>query len=144
MDIKKQEIYIKENPFDYDAKLLSTSAVEQFCTEKLDLKYSDREKMYVIAVNAKGDVVGVNLLSVGGINGALVSIANIFKFCLLCNAAGFFLAHNHPSGNTEPSLDDIQTTQRVKDAARLMEIKLIDHVIVGANGYTSLKAEEII
>lgn len=98
------------------------------------------ENLIVLALDVKGNVIGIHYVSRGTINASLVSIPAIFKRLLLNNAAGFILAHNHPSGCTTPSDEDVKTTKRIQRAAKTMELRFMDHIIVGTYDYYSFKA----
>lgn len=130
--MQKYELYMKEvQTFDYKGTFETAENVQKFCCEYLNLHMSDRERCYVIGVNNKGMPIGVHELSVGGISSSIIEIPIIFKFLITCNAPAFFLVHNHPSGDTEPSREDIETSQRVADASKIIGINFVDHIIVG-------------
>ncbi len=100
----------------------------------------DRECMAVCAMDTKLKPVCIQIIGIGTINSCLYSIPEIFKVALLSNAASILLFHNHPSGNPDPSGEDIQCTKRVADAGKLLGIELQDHIILGDNGcYYSFK-----
>ncbi len=81
-------------------------------------------------------------MSTGTINQSIVDIRSIMQTALLGNAYGIMLAHNHPSGDSSPSASDILATKKVIEAAELMGMNMLDHIIVGHDRqYTSLKAE---
>ncbi|MBP5294784.1 MAG: JAB domain-containing protein, partial [Lachnospiraceae bacterium] len=69
---------------------------------------------------------------IGSINASLAPIQNIMKSAMLCNAAAILLVHNHPSGSPAPSKEDMQLTEKVVEAGKLMELPLLDHVIIGS------------
>ena len=71
----------------------------------------------------------------------LVDIKMIISGALMSGSPAFIVAHNHPSGNIKPSEEDIKITKRIKDAAKLMDMQLLDHLIVTTDGYTSLANE---
>lgn len=90
----------------------------------------DREHFLVIALNSKNEVIGVHIAHVGQLNSSLMHPREIFKILIMCNAASYALAHNHPSGTIDLSEEDVQATARMIDAGHLIGIPLIDHVIV--------------
>ena len=141
--MKKYELFVKEKPdFEYkDVSAKSSDDVYQILSEGLKLEESDRERFYVLSVNAKGDVTGVNEAAVGDLCSALVHPASVFKFALLANAAGIILAHNHPSGDPEPSSEDIAMTQRIADGGRILGVNVLDHIIIGSGCYKSLRRD---
>lgn len=96
----------------------------------------DREYFCVVNLDTKCHPLNYNIVSIGGINTVPVEMANVFKSAILSNASGVMLIHNHPSGDVTPSQLDIAVTKKVYLASQLMDIKLIDHIIVGGlNGH---------
>lgn len=96
-------------------------------------KYN-RECLAIINLQTDSRIINFNICSIGSINATIASTAEIFKCALLSNAANIMVMHNHPSGNTSPSNDDILVTRRIAEACRIMDIGLLDHIIVGENG----------
>lgn len=90
------------------------------------LKDMDRECVCVINVNAANRPINVNVVSIGAVNYAVCHPADIFKAAVLSNATGMLLVHNHPSGNVNPSKDDIKVTDRMTKASEIMGINLLD------------------
>ena len=143
MEVKKYEIYLEEQPFEYDEQIRGSVDIVNFCKEKLKMHKLDREDMYCIALDTKGNVIGINLLGIGSLDGILISVPSIFRFAILSNAHSVVLVHNHPSGDTSPSAHDIETTMKVQKTGELLGIPLLDHIIIGRNGHCSLKAEDL-
>lgn len=90
----------------------------------------DREVVCILNLASDGKPISMNIVSVGTLNSALISPREAMKSSILSNASAFIMYHCHPSGNPKPSRDDAMTTQRLKDAGTLLDIKLIDHIIV--------------
>lgn len=105
---------------------------------KEELKSADRETLLAINLSSSNKVLGVNIVSIGTLNASLAHPREVFKAAILQNAAGIILAHNHPSGNAEPSQDDLRTTMKLSEAGKILEIEVIDHVIVGNTFYSFL------
>ena len=147
--MRKLNIYnlqiIKENSIAYDVQQkirTPEDAVNVFKNAiKLDMK--SEEYLYMLALNTKNCVIGCCEISHGSINNSIVHPREIFKRALLLNATSIIIAHNHPSGNSEPSKEDINVTERIKQCGELMGIELLDHVIIGDN-YYSFKANDLI
>lgn len=99
------------------------------------------EAFYVLYLNQSGRLIRHEMISIGGLTGTIADTRIILKNALLNNANQLMIAHNHPSGNLQPSTADKKLTQRIKDAAELMEIKLIDHIIVAGTKYFSFADE---
>lgn len=107
----------------------------------LDLDY---EAFWIILLDIKGKVLKCMCISEGGWNDTSIDIRKIFKAALEFNASSLILAHNHPSGETEPSKEDIATTRRIIEAGKLMSIKILDHIIIGNCKYLSMLDEGIL
>lgn len=106
------------------------------------LVYSDREKVVAICLDVKNQPTAISTISMGTLHSSLVHPREVFKAAILSNAAGFILAHNHPSGELTPSKDDISVTERIKKAGELLGIDLLDHIIVGdGQRYTSFREQ---
>ena len=95
------------------------------------LKALDREWVCVVNMDNHLKPVNFNVVSIGSINASLAPVQNILKSAMLSNCNNMMLLHNHPSGETEPSREDMQLTKRVSEAAKLMDMSVIDHLIVG-------------
>lgn len=95
------------------------------------------EEAWVIYVNQAAKVIRKQRISIGGIASTQVDVRVIMKEALLCGATSFFLVHNHPSGNLTPSRDDDRLTGALVEAGRMMNIKVLDHLIIGNNEYFS-------
>ena len=91
----------------------------------------DREVVCVLNIATDGKPISMNVASIGTLNSALVSPRDILKSTILANASAFIMLHCHPSGNPRPSREDAITTQRLKEAGDVLEIKMVDHIIVG-------------
>jgi DNA repair protein RadC len=95
------------------------------------------ENFYTVYLNRTCNVISTKLISVGGISGTVADIRVILKYALELNATGILLAHNHPSGNSDPSGADRSLTTYIKEAAKYHEIYLADHIIFCDNSYFS-------
>lgn len=89
-----------------------------------------REVFFVILMNKANKVLGVMKVSEGGITGTITDPRIIMQAAILANASGIILAHNHPSGNLKPSKVDIQLTKKIKEAGKVLDIEVLDHVIM--------------
>ena len=98
--------------------------------------------MKIILLNRASRVLGIADLSTGGTNGCLLDLKIVFQYAIKANASSIILAHNHPSGNLKPSDADLIITRKVNDAARLLDIQLLDHLILSPeDNYYSLSDE---
>lgn len=103
------------------------------------LELEDREKFFVLHLDAKNRVIAMELVSVGTLTNALISPREIFKGAILNNSASIICVHNHPSGDTSPSPEDKKITDRLSAVAELVDIRLLDHIIIGHGRYHSIK-----
>lgn len=104
------------------------------------LKETDREHFVILLLDMKNAVIGINTVSVGTLDSALVHPREVYKAAILANAAAIVLAHNHPSGDPTPSAEDMRTTERLHQAGKLLDIDVLDHIVVGEKGsFVSLK-----
>lgn len=108
------------------------------------LETADREMLLVVCLDTKNQPTCINIASIGTLNSSLLHPREIFKPAILGNAASIIISHNHPSGDTTPSTEDINVTHRVKEASKLLCIDLLDHIIIGFDSYVSLKEKGII
>ena len=104
-----------------------------------EAKKQDRECFWVVCLNGKNKVAGVNMASMGSLTSSTVHPREVFKPAILANAAGVILVHNHPSGDPTPSREDKEVTKRLKDAGGILGINVLDHIIIGGNCYSSLE-----
>jgi DNA repair protein RadC len=95
------------------------------------------ESFLVLALSAKHEIVGFHEVARGGVASCPVVVADVFRYPIACGALGIILAHNHPSGDRTPSPEDLAITRKLLEASRLLGIGLLDHIIVGEDGYTS-------
>jgi len=99
----------------------------------------EREELHVLLLNAKNAVVRQVLVYRGNVSAALVRVGELFRDAVRSHAAGIIVVHNHPSGDPEPSPDDIHVTAEAIAAGRLLDVAVLDHVIIAAGGYVSLR-----
>ena len=129
---------VKESSFLYQTRqILSPKDAYEMIKEQLE--GLDREHFIIACLNTKNEPTNITVVSVGSLNKAIVHPREVFKTAILSNAASIMAFHNHPSGETTPSQQDIQLTKRLYEAGELLGIKLLDHLIIGDGTFTSLK-----
>ena len=96
---------------------------------------ADREHFVAVALDARNQIIGANVVSIGSLSASIVHPRELMKFAINANAASIILAHNHPSGDISPSKDDIEMTLRMVRAAEIMGIEILDHLILAHGGY---------
>lgn len=109
-----------------------------------EMNFFDREHFKVINLNIKNQVIMIDEVSVGSLNASLVHPREVFKLPIKRSAASLILAHNHPSGDLQPSKEDVALTERLCEAGRILGIEILDHLIIGNNSYLSMKEREYI
>ena len=98
-----------------------------------------QEVFGILILNIKNRIVAVHEISRGTLNSSLVHPREVFKPAILHNAASIICFHNHPSGDPEPSREDVELTNRLVEAGKILGIEVFDHIVVGDEGYVSLK-----
>lgn len=97
-----------------------------------------KEYSYLMLLNRANKVLGVSLLSVGGVSGCIVDPKIVFQTAIKTAASGIILCHNHPSGSKDPSKTDISLSKKIREGAKLLDISLLDHIILTSESYYSL------
>lgn len=106
---------------------------------RTEMKYLDREALVVLNLDSQLHPINFNVVSIGCDNKSAFKIGDVFKSSILSSASCIMLFHNHPSGNLSPSENDIDVTKRMMNAGDLLDIKLIDHIIIGGDNYYSFR-----
>lgn len=137
---------VKEKDIRYplDSKCDQPERVASIIEDVFDLSNSPEEKMVMLTLDTKLKITGVFIVSIGTINENIVHPREVYKRAVLQNAHCIVIAHNHPSGDTTPSEEDLAVTKRLKEAGELLGIRLLDHLILGNGTYISLKEKGII
>ena len=105
------------------------------------LKDKKREHFLGISLDTRNKLIKVSEISIGSLDSSIVHPREAFKEAISASAASVIFIHNHPSGDTTPSEDDIKLTKRLAEAGELMGIEVLDHIIIGGKDYLSLKRE---
>jgi DNA repair protein RadC len=100
-----------------------------------------RERFYLVCLTRSNELIGVSEVSAGGVSQCPVDMKLLLGTALKCAASGIIVAHNHPSGDMKPSKHDIELTKKIVAACNLLDICCIDHIIVTANDFNSLREE---
>lgn len=126
---------------DSDKKPMVKTPDEVVRLVKGRLKGKKREHFLVILLDTRGQLIKISEISIGSLDSSIVHPREVFKEALSASAASVIFAHNHPSGDPEPSEDDVKLTERLANAGEVMGIDVLDHVIIGDKKYLSLKRE---
>lgn len=137
-------VLVKESSKRYPNQTVDSSTkAAQLLAEYIGMR--DREVMAVLALNTSLKVGGLSTVSIGDLETSLAHPREVFKFAILANASAIILGHNHPSGNTSPSPEDLHLTRRLVEAGRVLGIEVLDHLILGLEGdYLSLKEQGLL
>jgi DNA repair protein RadC len=103
-----------------------------------------KEKFFVICLNSANKIIKYEMISLGNLNSSVVHAREVFKVAIENNSANIILLHNHPSGNTEPSNEDISITKKIVEAGKMMDIHVFDHIIIAGNSFFSFVVKKII
>lgn len=105
----------------------------------LDLAYLEQEHLYAIYLNTQSEIIDYKCVFKGTINEVLVHPRDLFNHAYKVNATAFIICHNHPSGNSKPSMADLKLTEDLLSISELLKIDLVDHIIIGKNEFYSIK-----
>lgn len=133
----------KSKKYECDNIISSPMSIDIVAREVLEVDTECEEVCIVLALDTKNKIIGTFEISRGSINCSIIHPREIFKRLILLNANRFVFLHNHPSGNVEPSFEDINISEQLKKCGELIGIELVDSCIIG-NEILSLKQEEMI
>jgi DNA repair protein RadC len=108
------------------------------------IKEKAKEHFKLILLNSRNKKIGISTISIGTLTTSLVHPREVFKEALAHSAASVILAHNHPSGDPEPSEDDLKITRKLVESGRILGVEVIDHIIVGKNSFYSFREKGLI
>jgi len=103
------------------------------------IKDKAKEHFKLILLNPRNKIIGISTISIGTLNASLVHPREVFKDAIVHSAASVVLAHNHPSGDHEPSDDDTKITNKLVESGKILGIEVIDHIVIGKNNFCSFK-----
>ena len=129
---------------DYEDKLKISSAIDCVNIINNEMSLLNKEVLKIIMLNVKNIVIGIRDVSIGSLNSSIVHPREVFYEAIKNSSASIIIAHNHPSGDSTPSREDINITKRLKECGELLGINLLDHIIIGKNTYVSLKEKGIL
>ena len=118
------------------------AAVVEYLME--DMRHLEQEQLRILLLDTKCMLIHEKVMSIGTVNSTLMPPREICREALMRDSTGFILVHNHPTGDPAPSREDIVATNKIFNAANLIGISLIDHIIIGDNTYISMKDDGLI
>ncbi len=123
---------------------IKISSAEDVYHELKEYSTKKQEHFLVITLDGASHIIEKRIISIGTLNQSLVHPREVFADAVSDRAAGIIIAHNHPSGQLEPSIEDKRVTKRLKEVGTIMGIELLDHVILSREGYLSLREEGLV
>ena len=108
------------------------------------MRHLDREHFCVVLLSANNAVIGIETISIGTLTNTQVHPREVFKQAIRQSASGVILAHNHPSGDSVPSDEDLYLTERLVESGQIIGIHVIDHIIVGEDSYYSFRDNNLL
>lgn len=103
----------------------------------------DQEHLRVMLLNTKNEVLAIREVYVGNVNSSVIRVAEVLRPAVRDNCPAIIVVHNHPSGDPTPSPEDILVTRQIRSSGEMMDIELLDHIIIGGQGYVSLKEKKL-
>ena len=122
--------------------LNSSKAVADYLQKSIGL--AKKEHFVMLSIDARNNLIKISDISVGSLNANVVHPREVFKEAIQASAAQIIIAHNHPSGNPQASPEDVALTRRLGEAAKIIGIELLDHIIVTRDKFSSLKEQKLI
>lgn len=107
-------------------------------------RYATQENFIIVLLNTKNEIISINDISTSSLNSSIAEPREVFREVLKYPTSSVILAHNHPSGNPNPSVEDIKITKKLVNAGKILGIDVLDHIIIGDNEFRSLKQDRII
>jgi DNA repair protein RadC len=108
------------------------------------LRDDSKERFIVVCLNSSNKIIKHETISIGNLNSSIVHPREIFKVAIDCSSASIILIHNHPSGNPEPSSEDIRITKKIVESGKILDIPIFDHLIIAGETYTSFVEKRLI
>ena len=108
------------------------------------LRDENKEKFIVVCLNSANKIIKYETISIGNLNSSIVHPREIFKVAIDSSSASIILIHNHPSGNPEPSNEDVSITKKIVESGKIMDIPVFDHLIIAGESYTSFVEKRFI
>lgn len=127
---------VREGSLDVEAPRFSNSRDGYLYIRKLSEEL-DREGFWILCLDAKNKLIGINLVSLGSLSASVVHPREAFKTAILLNSAAILAGHNHPSGDPTPSREDREMTQRLVEGGKILGIRVLDHIVAGEKDYFS-------
>jgi DNA repair protein RadC len=136
---------IKANKSDFkNVKITSAKDASEYARQFYFDDIEIFESCFIIMLNRANNTIGYAKISQGGISGTVIDVKIIAKLAVDSLASGIIMVHNHPSGNTRPSDEDLKITKKCKDGLSILDVNVLDHIILTSESYTSLADEGLL
>lgn len=143
--LREIKISMQKNENDFESfKINSSASSYQFFKKQFGETINVFESVFVIFLDNRLNSLGWLKVSQGGISSSIVDIRLVMGTALKCLASGFIICHNHPSGSLNPSQEDKNITEKLKEAGKILDINVLDHLIITEESYFSFADEGII
>ncbi len=144
LDKERLPILAEGKKYNIDGRknITAPEDIAHIASEIIGLRDAAEEYAWCIALNTKNRIIGLFEVGHGTISGCLFDVRGLMQKALMLGAAAIAITHNHPSGDATPSREDIAVTNRVKQAAEIIGITFVDHVIVAEDAHCSLRDYE--
>lgn len=133
---------IQAEPFDERVVVSSPKIIAQLLIPRF--RNLRTETFHVVMLNSANQIIREAVVGQGSLNSVIIHPREVFRLAIAENAAAVILAHNHPSGNTEPSKEDIAVTRQLVEAGRIVDIRVLDHLVIGGDDFTSLAERHLL
>jgi len=137
---------VRTGSIDYRVRqILSSSDAINVCCEAFSglLKNSPQEQFWIVTLNTKNKVTGLHHITTGTLDASLVHPREVFRAALLDSASSIILVHNHPSGDTTPSKEDLMVTKRLEECGQTLGVDVLDHIVIGWDEAETFSATSI-
>ena len=108
-----------------------------------EMAFLDQEHLRVLLLDTKNRVLSIPTIYIGSLNASIVRVGELFRAAIKESAAAIIVVHNHPSGDPTPSPEDVTVTRQLVEAGQLLNIKVLDHLVIGRNRFVSLKERQL-
>lgn len=129
---------VKEDNIEYEGKISTRECAYNKFLEVFKLNKKAEEHLVMFGLNNRNEIIAAFLIAKGNSNSVYTNMCDIIKRIVLCNSRKIIIAHNHPSGYTTPSKEDINITNRLKKVCNLINVEFLDHLIIGDDGYQAV------
>lgn len=133
---------LSQSKWQSDKKITAPQDIADFFIPLL--KDELKEQFIVLCLNAANKIIRQEVISIGNLNSSVVHPREIYKAAIENSSASIILVHNHPSGNPDPSNEDIAITKKICEAGKILDIPVFDHIIIAGNSYTSFVERRLI